>query len=372
MLLRSRHHRCIHRTLRCGIDVRDPRQLEITVAIRFHLGNELSVIVKNCLWIIAIGAVPPLHSARPGHRIENCLQLNSLRAISLLFQILTVGSKLGVIKRILRTMNRNYKSVAPDRRISVIVTAYNSRYFLKDALESAMNQSYQDLEIVVVDDGSVEESAKLISMLTSDYKKTKLIRQANQGLSAARNAGVRHSSGRYLAFLDHDDIWRPDFLKKMVVQFQNGMRLGAVFCRAEHMTPEGRLTARLTKPKLNGLTVKDFLISDPICCGSSFIIDRFAFESLEGFDPEFIRAETPELAIRMLMNGWRIKGVDEVLVNYRNTPGGLTSGRLLREYRLKVLKKALALNPELGSETKYRFLIWLNQLRIQVRRMLIS
>lgn len=254
---------------------------------------------------------------------------------------------------------------------SIIITAYNSREFLNDTLDSATNQNFSNFEIIVVDDGSEAEHAERIRSIVAKYNRAKLIVQKNQGLSAARNTGARHANGEFLTFLDHDDIWEADFLTKSIDRLNSNEKLGAAFCRAEHMTTEGQRTGRTTNPKLQGLKVKDFLISDPLCCGSSFVVKRSAFDQIEGFDPLFLRAETPEICIRLLLNGWLIEGINDVLVYYRNTPGGLTSGNLLRQYRVKVLEKALRLSPELGSRYRYLFLIWLNQQRIHLRRKLI-
>src|SRR3954462_6988719 len=85
--------------------------------------------------------------------------------------------------------------------ISIVIPSYNQAHFLREAIESVLAQSYPALEIIVVDDGSRDESATVAMR----YPNVRCLRQPNMGVAAARNTGLRHSSGEYLVFLDQDD-----------------------------------------------------------------------------------------------------------------------------------------------------------------------
>src|ERR1044071_7280152 len=93
--------------------------------------------------------------------------------------------------------------------VSVIIPCYNHAHFLRDAIESVLNQTYSHYEILVVDDGSTDDSATV----AESYSKVRCVRQANQGLSAARNRGIRESQSEYLVFLDADDRLLPRALE---------------------------------------------------------------------------------------------------------------------------------------------------------------
>ncbi len=97
-------------------------------------------------------------------------------------------------------------------RVTVVIPLYNKERFIARAIKSVMAQTHQDFELVIVDDGSTDESVKVVRKLIDP--RVRLISQTNQGPGAARNRGAREASGDYLAFLDADDEWMPDFLRK--------------------------------------------------------------------------------------------------------------------------------------------------------------
>src|SRR5215217_62523 len=92
--------------------------------------------------------------------------------------------------------------------VSVVIPCYNQAHFLKEAIESVLKQSYAHYEIVVVDDGSTDETSEV----ASSYEGVRLIRQENRGLAEARNTGIKHSEGDFLVFLDADDRLLPEAL----------------------------------------------------------------------------------------------------------------------------------------------------------------
>ena len=98
-------------------------------------------------------------------------------------------------------------------KVSTIIPAYNAERTIAQAIDSALSQDFEGQEVVVVNDGSTDSTATILKKYGNQIQ---VVTQRNGGLSAARNAGVRHSAGEYLAFLDADDIWLPEKLKKMV------------------------------------------------------------------------------------------------------------------------------------------------------------
>jgi glycosyltransferase involved in cell wall biosynthesis len=111
--------------------------------------------------------------------------------------------------------------------VSVIVPVYNCEQFLPQALNSVLNQTYQSIEIIVVDDGSTDGSQAVAKGF--DNPRIRYLYQQNSGIGAARNMGVRISSGKFFAFLDADDLWVPDKLAIQIEQFHTDISLDMVF-----------------------------------------------------------------------------------------------------------------------------------------------
>lgn len=113
--------------------------------------------------------------------------------------------------------------------VSVIIPVYNVAPYLREALDSVVQQTYSNLEILIVDDGSTDGSGEICEEYRSDDR-VQVIHQENRGLSAARNTGLDRAAGEYIAFLDSDDAWRPDFIEKMLEAVENA---DIVVCRYE-------------------------------------------------------------------------------------------------------------------------------------------
>ena len=126
----------------------------------------------------------------------------------------------------------SYMMSAQPSTISVIVPTYNRGHLLERALRSVLTQTHQQLELIIVDDGSVDNTADVVSTYDADSRVRYIRHQDNLGSSVARNTGIRHAQGEYIAFLDSDDEWLPTKLEKQMLLFQYGSlpRLGAVNC----------------------------------------------------------------------------------------------------------------------------------------------
>ena len=112
-------------------------------------------------------------------------------------------------------------------RVSVNIACYNSAKFIGETLESVLNQTFSDFEIIVVDDGSSDDTSKIVSSFKDD--RIKYFYKANEGLAHTRNKTIALSHGEYIAFLDHDDLWLPRKLEKQLDKFNRNNKLGLVF-----------------------------------------------------------------------------------------------------------------------------------------------
>lgn len=102
---------------------------------------------------------------------------------------------------------------------SVVIPLYNKQNYIKETIKSVLNQTFQDFEIVIVNDGSKDDSVKVVESIQDD--RIKLVHQENSGVSVARNMGIKEANAKYIAFLDADDLWLPEFLQTIYELIQN-------------------------------------------------------------------------------------------------------------------------------------------------------
>lgn len=140
--------------------------------------------------------------------------------------------------------------------ISVIVPVYNVKEFLNECVDSIINQTYKDLEIILVDDGSTDGCGEICDDYANKDKRIKVVHQKNQGLSAARNTGMEHMNGDYLTFVDSDDYLMPSALEHML-SLAKVHESDMVVCPFLQLEEDGSLMPCITQSALNGTEVFD-------------------------------------------------------------------------------------------------------------------
>jgi glycosyltransferase involved in cell wall biosynthesis len=220
-----------------------------------------------------------------------------------------------------------------EERISVIVPTYNRGNYILEAVESVLSQTYRLVELIVVDDGSTDDTGRILSELEADLI---YIRQENRGFAAARNVGVDNSSGSFLAFLDSDDIWLEDKLRMQMEVFEHSPETDVVYGRArQFISPE---LAEDEKAPLLHMDGKD--LPSPLAC--SMLIRRRAFERVGPFDESLCIGVEMEWYARLSDRKCNVKMLDKVVYRRRlhKTNINLTRADEQPE-RLRVLKKIL-------------------------------
>jgi GT2 family glycosyltransferase len=223
--------------------------------------------------------------------------------------------------------------------VSVIIPAYNQGRYLASALDSVLGQSFGDFEIIAVDDGSADETPALLAGYGPPLR---TIRQANAGLAATRNRGIAEAGGRWLAFLDADDAWRPDFLAVMVRALDAAPEAVAAFAAWQYVDREGRLLPQVVFP-FGGdeQRLADQLAWRNSLLPSAAVVARDAAVACGGFDTALAACEDWDLWLRLRPLG-RLLLVPQVLLEYRTHGESMSDDpeRIERE-RLKVNAKHL-------------------------------
>ncbi|AXP79274.1 Chondroitin synthase [Mariniflexile rhizosphaerae] len=211
--------------------------------------------------------------------------------------------------------------------ISIVIPCYNDTQFIEQAVDSALNQTYFDKEIIVVDDGSDFETKKVLKNI--EHKITKLITQENKGQSTARNVGIRYAKGEFVLVLDSDDFFEPTFCEKAINIFTSCKETKIVSCYANLLFNNGKKLHY--KPK--GGTIHDFLFFNQILGTSMF--KRQDWEYCGGYDESMRNGfEDWEFFIRLLKNGGIAEVIKEHLYNYRKRLNSTTLKANENKYEL--------------------------------------
>lgn len=213
--------------------------------------------------------------------------------------------------------------------VSIIIPAYNAEKYISETIACVKNQTYQDWELLVVEDGSSDRTKEIVEQMTDEQ--IRLIIPKKQGSAAmARNAGLAEAKGRYIAFLDADDIWESDKLEKEML-FMQEKDAGFVFTSYEYADENGvgkGKTARVPE----SLTYKEAL-KNTIIFTSTVLFDTEKIPKQLLHMPD-VKSEDTATWWNILRQGYTAYGLDEVLVRYRRPANSLSSNKLAAVKRI--------------------------------------
>jgi glycosyltransferase involved in cell wall biosynthesis len=248
-------------------------------------------------------------------------------------------------------------------RVSVIIPTFNCDRYITQAIDSVLNQTYPDYEIIVIDDGSTDNTRQVLQPYLEQIR---YIYQENQGVSVARNRGIESATGELVAFLDSDDLFLPDKLAHQVAVFDEFPELGIVHSGWRRVNQEGN-TIKDEEPwhKIPKLDLEAWLRWKPIGTMGTLMFRRHWLLEAGGFQPGLGHAEDVDLLLRLALRGCQAHWLREVTICYRqhdrNTMrDGLSQARSIN----KVLDKFFT-QPELPFEirllekqVRYNTLVW--------------
>lgn len=224
--------------------------------------------------------------------------------------------------------------------VSVIIPTYNRGHLVGRAILSVLDQTYQDFEIIVVDDGSKDYTEEVVKSF-NDPRICYIRHTRNLGGSAARNTGIRAAKGKYIAFLDSDDEWLPTKLEEQIRVFHNEQNCGVVYTDLLRIYSDGRI--ELYKGKhLGGWVLKDLLVTSIIGSTSSAVIKRECFDVVGLFDETLPSCQDWDMWIRIAKK-YPFKRVPKPLVKYYLHGEQISSNRAaVLEGRLEITRRYYA------------------------------
>jgi glycosyltransferase involved in cell wall biosynthesis len=222
----------------------------------------------------------------------------------------------------------------------VIIPAYNAEPFIEETLQSVLSQTYQALEVLVVDDGSSDRTPEIVERYAQQDARIKLLRQTNQGVAAARNLAIAHSTGDYIAPIDADDIWYPTKLEKQVQAITQSNAIGLVYTWSVLIDEHGLPFNTKKGCTKEGDIYLDLLLGNFVDNGSNPMIRKECIQRVGGYDPQFRRVnaqgcEDWDLYLR-IAEDYKYRVIPEFLTGYRQTLISMSSNVdvMMRSYEL--------------------------------------
>ncbi len=240
---------------------------------------------------------------------------------------------------------------------SIIVPAFNVQSTLNATLTALLDQTYADYEIIIVDDGSTDTTARLADA-AARHDRVRVIHQANRGLAGARNSGIAAARGEVIGFCDADDLWMPEKLARHVAHLDANPAVGISYSGSALIDDAGRLTGLSQRPRLQEVDQSTIFKRNPIGNGSALVVrravlDEIAYQPRRSptrlwyFDETFRQSEDIECWLRIaLTTDWGFEGIEGLLTHYRVSAGGLSAAtdRQLAAWE-RMVTKLTPLNP---------------------------
>jgi glycosyltransferase involved in cell wall biosynthesis len=199
--------------------------------------------------------------------------------------------------------------------VSVIIPNYNYSQYVGEAVESVLSQTYANVEISVVDDGSKDNSLEILQTFRD---KIKIVKQQNAGVSVARNNGVANSNGEFIAFLDADDVWLPEKIEKQIALFLNDKDLGLVHVAVQDIDAAGKNLETHFNGLSGDVSQELLLFKGAVILGggSGIMISRKVFEEVGGFDLRLSTSADWDIFYQ-ISSRYKVGFISEILLKYR-------------------------------------------------------
>jgi glycosyltransferase involved in cell wall biosynthesis len=258
--------------------------------------------------------------------------------------------------------------------ISVIIPAWNSAGVIEQTLQSVQAQTFKNFEVIVVNDGSTDNTAATVQRFCSVDSRFILITQPHSGVSVARNTAITHAHGEFIAFLDADDIWLPEKLARQIELFREDPRVNFTFTNFYmwngHCDPSPWY--RDDRPLPDGDMSHKLVFSVSHACGASMstaMVRRKIFHTIGLFDPELTMGEDWDLWLRLAEHGLWVRGTHEPLVRYRRWSGSKSNQKLkMAEANVRVLEKNLHATQRPELRPLYERSLALARLKLELAR----
>ncbi|WP_017726158.1 glycosyltransferase family 2 protein [Halalkalibacterium ligniniphilum] len=210
------------------------------------------------------------------------------------------------------------------KKISIITPTYNSSQFIHITIKSIKKQTLDNWELIIVDDNSIDETYSILKSITQiDSRIKHILLNKNSGAAVARNTALKHAKGKYIAFLDSDDLWHPEKLKKQV-EFMEKNNYAFTYTNYDIIDEHGNATGRIVRPPAS-MNYNDLLKNTSIGC-LTVMLNKDILGEIEM--PNIRAGQDTACWLSILKKGYTAYRLDEVLASYRTVRGSISSNKV--------------------------------------------
>jgi glycosyltransferase involved in cell wall biosynthesis len=244
--------------------------------------------------------------------------------------------------------------------VSVIIPVYNGEKTIQETIESVLNQTFIDLELIVINDGSQDATLKLVERIQDS--RINVFSYPNAGQSTSRNRGIALATGEYISFIDADDLWTPDKLEAQLKALQANPKAAVAYSWTDWIDESSQLLGKGSHNTEQGEVFAKLLLNDFVANGSNVLIRRQALNEVGDFDASVTPAEDWDMWLRLAVH-YEFVAVQSSQILYRISPNSASFNVWQMETSsLRVIEKAYAIAPQslqhlkrhsLGNRYKY-------------------
>lgn len=225
--------------------------------------------------------------------------------------------------------------------VSIVAPCYNAEKYLEEAIQSIFGQEYPNFEVIVVDDGSTDNSVALLKQLQKTYD-FQLYTQPNQGVSAALNHGLRYAKGDYVSTPDLDDIMLPQSLRIRVDYLNQRPNVGCVGALIIYMDSDGKTIKQQQRDQIRTYNF-DQILSQAVVIGAPVALYRMSAMRSAGFYAPHLRVQDFQMTLRIARLGYEVHELPVCVTRYRRHPNNLS-----RKYKVLLQADLEAIEPYLS------------------------
>ena len=238
----------------------------------------------------------------------------------------------------------NFQNLCPNMKlpkISVIMSVYNGEKYLKEAIESILNQTFKDFEFIIINDGSIDGTTEILEKYDRQDARVKIINQENMGLTKSLNKGIKLAKGEYIARMDADDIALPERFEKQTEFMKKYPEIGAVGCWYYLIDKDGEIIKKC-RPPTKFSEIKKALLSIAPLIHPGTMFKKRALQKVNFYDESFKYAQDRDLLLRILKY-YQLSVVPEFLFKFRYTKESISLQKEIEQKKcgLKAITQAI-------------------------------